>query len=253
MRCARRWRSGGPRGEHVGRSERLRSHAAHRLSVAGILDELVERIPDVLPITGAGITLISPGLAPQYIAASNEDALQFERLQTELGEGLCLLAFRTGGAVSVPDLACDSRFPRFGPAALAAGMAAVFTFPLWHGTARIGALDLYRDTVGPLTGPAREAAQTLADVAAAYLINAQARQQAVQAADWFRERALHDALTGLPNRVCCRSASSTPRPAAGARTGRWRSCSLTWTTSSGSMTRTGTWWATSCWSPSGSD
>jgi hypothetical protein len=53
----------------------------------------------------------------------------------------------------------------------------------------------------PLTGPAREAAQTLADVAAAYLINAQARQQAVQAADWFRERALHDALTGLPNRA----------------------------------------------------
>jgi hypothetical protein len=41
----------------------------------GILDELVERIPDVLPITGAGITLTSPGLAPQYIAASNEDAL----------------------------------------------------------------------------------------------------------------------------------------------------------------------------------
>ncbi|MGV8967776.1 MAG: putative bifunctional diguanylate cyclase/phosphodiesterase [Cellulomonas sp.] len=167
----------------------------------GILDHLVEQIPEVLPITGAGITLISPGLAPQYIAASNEDALQFARMQTELGEGPCLLAFRTGEAVSVPDLARDTRFPRFGPAALAAGMAAVFTFPLWHRTARIGALDLYRDTVGSLTAPARDAAQTLADVAAAYIINAQARQESVQAADWFRERSLHDALTGLPNRV----------------------------------------------------
>jgi diguanylate cyclase (GGDEF)-like protein len=167
----------------------------------GILDQLVERIPEVLPITGAGITLISTGLAPQYIAASNEDALRYERLQTELGEGPCLWAFRTGEAVSIPDLTVDTRFPRFGPAALDAGMAAVFTFPLWHGTARIGALDLYRDTRGPLTYEAREAAQTLADVAAAYLINAQAREQAVQAADWFRERALHDALTGLPNRV----------------------------------------------------
>ena len=167
----------------------------------GILDQLVERIPEVLPITGAGITLISTGLAPQYIAASNEDALKFERLQTELGEGPCLWAFRTGEAVSIPDLAVETRFPRFGPAALEAGMAAVFTFPLWHATARIGALDLYRDTRGPLTYEAREAAQTLADVAAAYLINAQARQQSLQAADWFRERSLHDALTGLANRV----------------------------------------------------
>jgi len=42
----------------------------------GILDQFVERISEVLPITGAGITLISPGLVPQYIAASNEDALR---------------------------------------------------------------------------------------------------------------------------------------------------------------------------------
>ena len=47
-----------------------------------------------------------------------------------------------------PDLAHDDRFPQFAPAALAAGLAAVFTFPLRHGDGRLGALDLYRDTAG---------------------------------------------------------------------------------------------------------
>jgi diguanylate cyclase (GGDEF)-like protein len=44
-------------------------------------------------------------------------------------------------------------------------------------------------------------AQTLADVAAAYLLNAQARADLQDSSDRSREAALHDALTGLPNRV----------------------------------------------------
>lgn len=53
--------------------------------IQGRLDRLVERIVDVLPVTGAGVTLISPGFAPQYVAASNAGALRFEQLQTEVG------------------------------------------------------------------------------------------------------------------------------------------------------------------------
>jgi diguanylate cyclase (GGDEF)-like protein len=44
-------------------------------------------------------------------------------------------------------------------------------------------------------------AQTLADVAAAYLLNAQARADLQESSDRSREAALHDALTGLPNRI----------------------------------------------------
>jgi diguanylate cyclase (GGDEF)-like protein len=169
--------------------------------IQGILDHFVKRIVEIMPVTAAGVTLISPGIEPRYIAASNGAALRFERLQTELDEGPCLAAYHFGKAVSVPDLRSEVRFPNFAPKALEAGLAAVFTFPLRHDDSRLGALDLYRDTPGPLSPDSMTAAQTLADVAAAYLLNAQRRADLQDSADRSRDASLHDALTGLPNRA----------------------------------------------------
>ena len=169
--------------------------------IQGILDHLVTRIVDVLPVTGAGVTLIAPGRDPRYVAASDASALRYETLQTELGEGPCLSAYQSGESVSIPDLRLDDRFVVFGPQAVLAGLAAVFTFPLRHEHARLGALDLYRDTPGPLSPESTTAAQTLADVATAYLINAQARADLLDSSERSRKAALHDPLTGLPNRT----------------------------------------------------
>jgi diguanylate cyclase (GGDEF)-like protein len=166
-----------------------------------ILDHLVKRIVEIMPVTGAGVMLISPGLEPRYVAASNASALRYAKLQAELGEGPCLAAYHTGEAIAVADLADEDRFPKFGQRATEAGLMAVFTFPLNHGSSRLGALDLYRDTRGELSAESMRTAQTLADVAAAYLINAQARADLQDSSEQSREASLHDALTGLPNRV----------------------------------------------------
>src|SRR5664279_3845727 len=119
--------------------------------IQGILDHLVKRIVDIMPITAAGVTMIAADLEPRYIAASNGSALRFEALQTGLREGPCLTAYHAGEAIDVPDLRTEDRFPRFAPRAMDAGLAAVFAFPMRHGDVQLGALDLYRDTVGPLS------------------------------------------------------------------------------------------------------
>jgi diguanylate cyclase (GGDEF)-like protein len=168
--------------------------------IQGILDHLVTRIVEVLPVSAAGVTLIAPGADPRYVAASDHSALRFEALQTELGEGPCLKAYETGEAVSIPNLADTDEFPEFAPRALAEGLVAVFTFPLRQDDHQLGALDLYRTTAGGMSPEEMEAAQTLADVAAAYVLNARAREDLQSATERSHDIAMHDALTGLPNR-----------------------------------------------------
>jgi GAF domain-containing protein len=194
---------------------------------------LIERIVTVLPITGAGVTLITEDLAPRYVAASDEAALRFEQLQTSLGQGPCLTAYATGQPVALADLTLDEQYPEFAPAAVAEGLAAAFTFPLHHGEQRLGALDLYRSSPGTLRPWAWEAAQTLADVASAYLLNAEARVRR-------RRRPTPSATSRCTMRspacrtACCsRSGWSTPPTGPRARTAPPPCCSSTSTASSG--------------------
>ncbi len=57
--------------------------------VRSILYRLVGSVVDVLPISSADVTLVSPAAMPRYEAASDASPLRFEELQTELG-GWCL-------------------------------------------------------------------------------------------------------------------------------------------------------------------
>jgi hypothetical protein len=90
-----------------------------------------------------------------------------EEIQYTLGEGPCVDAFGTRQPVLVPDLGAEEivRWPGFREGALAAGIRAVFGFPILIGPVCIGAVNLYHDRSGPLTDEQLADATVVAHVA----------------------------------------------------------------------------------------
>ena len=82
--------------------------------------------------------------------------------------------------VLAPDLTVRDvavRWPMFVPAAISAGANAIFAFPLQVGAIRVGVLDLYRKSLGPL--PYVQLADALRFVSAALtLVMRQAHEEA---------------------------------------------------------------------------
>ena len=99
-----------------------------------------------------------------------------EDLQYTLGEGPCLDAYQQNRVVAEPDLAdpATRRWFACTPPALQAGVRAVFGFPLRVGTVRLGALNFYREWSGPLSDDQNADALVMADVAARWVLEAQA-------------------------------------------------------------------------------
>ncbi|MCW2904016.1 MAG: hypothetical protein JWO67_6281, partial [Streptosporangiaceae bacterium] len=109
--------------------------------------------------------------------ASDSGARQLEELQFTLGQGPCVDASRTGRPVLAPDFAPTSsrHWPRFSAGADAAGLGAVFAFPLQVGGIRLGVLDLYRNTTGELSAEELADALSFADAATQLLLDLQAQ------------------------------------------------------------------------------
>ncbi len=140
-----------------------------------LLDDLVRHTVDLLPIDAAGVSLISRHARPRMVAGSDPLAKRLEELQTELDGGPCTAAVASDDPILVPDLAADTRFPEFAARAQESGLAAVFAFPMRSQDRRVGALDLYRYSAGPLDPEDVAVARTLADVATVYIVSAEAR------------------------------------------------------------------------------
>jgi len=128
-----------------------------------------------LPVTGAGLALMN-GDGPQgLMAATDGPAITLEQLQFSLGEGPCMDASRMGHPVLQPQLRVTgpARWPGFGPAALDAGVEAIFAFPLQVGAIRLGVLDLYRDAPGVLRPADLAEALAFTDAATNLLLHLQ--------------------------------------------------------------------------------
>lgn len=132
---------------------------------------------EVSEVAGAGIMLMAGDAPRGSVCTTDGVSARIEQLQYELGEGPCVDAYNLDHPVLEPDLA-DPRAPRwlaFTPPAVAAGVRAVFGFPLQVGAVRLGALNLYRLRPGTLGDDQHANALVMADVVAQAVLLLQAK------------------------------------------------------------------------------
>ncbi len=162
------------------RAEQILTHLmdAHPSPADGDLPQrLVTMCADQVPVTGAGIIVMTDAGPGAMLASTDGPARTMEELQFTLGEGPCVDASTSGRPVLQPELArtAPARWPGFADGALAAGVRAVFALPLQVGGIRVGVLDLYRDVEGNLDDGELAEALAFADAATSVLLHLQAK------------------------------------------------------------------------------
>jgi GAF domain len=109
---------------------------------------------ELLGMSGAAIMLRRADGPASSFGHTSDAVGRLEDLQFTLGEGPGIDAHASGRPVFEPALddLTAARWPMFAPAAVAAGMRSAFGFPLRVGAIRLGALDLYHERPGLLSG-----------------------------------------------------------------------------------------------------
>jgi hypothetical protein len=139
---------------------------------SGRLRRLCVTVTQVLPATWAGLSLAEDGKISGALTGSDAHARELEGLQFTFGEGPCVDSVRTRRPVMEPDLASSGvrRWPAYAPAAHQRGIRGVYAFPLRVGVACLGALDVYRDGIEPVSPATIDDGRIFADIALTMLV-----------------------------------------------------------------------------------
>ncbi len=142
-------------------------------------------------VDGAGVSVIAASKSAQPVLSTDERSGRLEELQFTLGEGPCYDAAMTRCPVLVSDLTAEGdpstiRWPAFLDEAVAAGVRAVFAFPLGVGTVSVGSLDLYRCTPGPLSAQQLTASLATADSVGKALLAEDPLERNLEQSTWLR-------------------------------------------------------------------
>jgi transcriptional regulator with GAF, ATPase, and Fis domain len=142
--------------------------------VIDFLHVLTERCVQLLGVSAAGILLTDQRETLQLVAASSERTRLLELFQLQTDQGPCVDCFNTGQPVSVPDIRCAGRWPRFTAAAAEVGFVSVHALPMRLRAEVIGALNLFGVEPGALDDDKVRAGKALADVATIGLLQQRA-------------------------------------------------------------------------------
>jgi GAF domain-containing protein len=137
-------------------------------------------------VDGSAIVVMLSATPREILYASDPVAYEIEELAMTVGEGPGVDA-SAGGPALVADLTMPEsmiRWPVFAPAALDAGVRAMFALPLHVGGVRVGVMDLYRARPGNLDREQLADALALADTACALLLDAADRDPSADSGRW---------------------------------------------------------------------
>jgi hypothetical protein len=157
------------------RRKHLQALLAVHDNAADLLRDICDLCVAELAVSGArvrvlGVTSVDGGGA--LVCSSDELGARLDDLAITAGSGPCIDAFELGRPVLVPNLTADgSRWPGFTADAVAAGAAAVFSFPLQVGGVQLGVLEMHRRSAGSLTPAQLTDAFLLTDAATDTIFN----------------------------------------------------------------------------------
>jgi GAF domain-containing protein len=142
---------------------------------AGSLDEALRRIVDathrLFAVDGAGLMLLDPDQLLRNIAVSDRRVHDLEELQIEHGEGPCVEAFEDKTLIDTEDLAAETRWPNFSPAAVERGLRAVLGSPIPYNQHAIGVVVVFSAKVHPWSPEGELALVAFTDLAALSIAN----------------------------------------------------------------------------------
>jgi transcriptional regulator with GAF, ATPase, and Fis domain len=150
--------------------------------IIDFLDRLADRCSELLGVSACGILVVDHHGVLNLVAASSEQARLVELIQLQNSEGPCLEAVTTGRPVQHADLHDgERRWPRFAPAAVAAGYLSVQALPMRLRETTVGAVNLFGAAVGPLDDDTIALGQAMADAATIGIVHqrAMARHEVV--------------------------------------------------------------------------
>ena len=160
---------------------------------AGNLDDALRRIVHathkLFAVDGAGLMLLDPDQLLRNVADSDERVGHLEELQIEHGEGPCIDAFDDKELVHAADLAAESRWPSFSPAAVDRGLRAVLASPIPYNQMAIGVVTVFSSEVHPWSPEGELALVAFTDLAALTIANTMQSEQRGELAEQL-QRAL---------------------------------------------------------------
>ncbi|MCV2490690.1 GAF domain-containing protein [Geodermatophilus sp. YIM 151500] len=107
-------------------------------------ERLARATATMLPVDGAGLSLLDAEQRRMPLGASSEQAAEAERIQFTVGSGPCTAAQQTGEPVFAPEEELQRRWPAFTEKLVArTPYRAVVGLPLQRALVGIGAMDLY--------------------------------------------------------------------------------------------------------------